>query len=57
MRDFSGDREANGDGVCLGLVFVACHPVLPQEARVALTLRLLTKNEREPRVVTARSWG
>lgn len=25
----------------LRLVFVACHPVLPQEARVALTLRLL----------------
>jgi RNA polymerase sigma factor (sigma-70 family) len=25
----------------LRLVFIACHPVLPQEARVALTLRLL----------------
>src|SRR5262245_36484194 len=25
----------------LRLVFVACHPVLPREARVALTLRLL----------------
>jgi RNA polymerase sigma-70 factor (ECF subfamily) len=29
-----------GDDV-LRLVFVACHPVLPQEGRVALTLRLL----------------
>jgi RNA polymerase sigma factor (sigma-70 family) len=29
-----------GDGL-LRLVFVACHPVLSQEARVALTLRLL----------------
>ncbi len=25
----------------LGLIFIACHPVLPPEARVALTLRLL----------------
>jgi RNA polymerase sigma factor (sigma-70 family) len=25
----------------LGLIFMACHPVLPNEARVALTLRLL----------------
>ena len=25
----------------LGLIFVACHPVLPREARVALTLRLI----------------
>jgi RNA polymerase sigma-70 factor, ECF subfamily len=36
--------EATDDVVgddLLRLVFVACHPVLPQEARVALTLRLL----------------
>ncbi len=25
----------------LGLIFIACHPVLPPEARIALTLRLL----------------
>src|SRR5690606_32120592 len=29
-----------GDDV-LRLMFIACHPVLPQESRVALTLRLL----------------
>jgi RNA polymerase sigma factor (sigma-70 family) len=32
--------ESVGDDV-LRLIFVACHPVLPQDARVALTLRLL----------------
>ncbi len=41
----SPDMEAAIDDVVgddlLRLVFVACHPVLPEEARVALTLRLL----------------
>lgn len=32
--------EPHGDDL-LGLMFVACHPVLSREARVALTLRLL----------------
>ena len=32
--------EAIGDDL-LALVFVTCHPVLPRESRVALTLRLL----------------
>ena len=32
--------DAVGDDV-LRLMFIACHPVLPQESRVALTLRLL----------------
>jgi RNA polymerase sigma factor (sigma-70 family) len=41
----AGDLEASidedfGDDL-LRLIFVACHPVLPAEARVALTLRLL----------------
>jgi len=38
------DSEALGDDIgddLLRLVFVACHPVLPADARVALTLRLL----------------
>lgn len=38
MRDAGGDDV--GDDV-LRLVFVACHPVLSTEARVALTLRLV----------------
>jgi RNA polymerase sigma factor (sigma-70 family) len=33
--------EAEGDDDVLRLVFIACHPVLPPEARVALTLRLV----------------
>ena len=50
IREASGDPpgtdldEALDDPVgddLLRLVFVACHPVLPAEARVALTLRLL----------------
>jgi RNA polymerase sigma factor (sigma-70 family) len=39
-----GDLAADIDDVSddlLRLVFMTCHPVLPQEARVALTLRLL----------------
>src|SRR5690348_18490223 len=35
----SMDDEIGDD--LLRLVFIACHPVLPTEARVALTLRLL----------------
>lgn len=38
------DSDALGDDIgddLLRLVFVACHPVLPADARVALTLRLL----------------
>jgi RNA polymerase sigma factor (sigma-70 family) len=39
-----GDDEANSDEIeddRLRLIFVACHPVLPVPARVALTLRLV----------------
>ncbi|HTK69906.1 MAG TPA: RNA polymerase sigma factor [Candidatus Eisenbacteria bacterium] len=45
-RDATGDRldasldDPVGDDL-LRLMFIACHPVLPPEARVALTLRLL----------------
>src|SRR5262245_29988456 len=45
-RDSAGDRldasldDPVGDDL-LRLMFIACHPVLPPEARVALTLRLL----------------
>jgi len=45
-RDAAGDRldasldDPVGDDL-LRLMFIACHPVLPPEARVALTLRLL----------------
>ncbi|MGH8950161.1 MAG: RNA polymerase sigma factor, partial [Acidimicrobiia bacterium] len=35
------DRADDRDDDLLSLVFIACHPVLPQESRVALTLRLL----------------
>ncbi|HSJ83251.1 MAG TPA: DUF6596 domain-containing protein, partial [Acidimicrobiia bacterium] len=34
-------RTAERDDDLLSLVFIACHPVLPRESRVALTLRLL----------------
>ncbi|MGO4171451.1 RNA polymerase sigma factor [Bosea sp. TAF32] len=50
-RDIDGERpampdldEALDDAVgddLLRLIFTACHPVLPKEARIALTLRLL----------------
>ena len=42
MADFDAvlDDDALKDDV-LRLVFIACHPVLPTESRVALTLRLL----------------
>ncbi|WP_329175249.1 MULTISPECIES: RNA polymerase sigma factor [unclassified Streptomyces] len=42
--DAPGDAAADDGGIgddLLRLVFVACHPVLSREARVALTLRLL----------------
>jgi len=45
QRDIAGDlADALDDDVgddLLRLVFIACHPVLPTEARVALTLRLV----------------
>ena len=34
-------RRARSSDDVLGLVFMCCHPVLPTEARVALTLRLI----------------
>jgi RNA polymerase sigma factor (sigma-70 family) len=37
--DAAVDDEVGDD--LLGLIFTCCHPVLPREARVALTLRLL----------------
>jgi RNA polymerase sigma factor (sigma-70 family) len=37
--DAAVDDEVSDD--LLGLIFTCCHPVLPREARVALTLRLL----------------
>jgi RNA polymerase sigma factor (sigma-70 family) len=40
MADFESTDEGIGDDL-LRLVFIACHPVLSKEARVALTLRLL----------------
>lgn len=45
VPDFSDsldDRRSDGVGDdLLRLIFTACHPVLPQDARVALTLKLL----------------
>jgi RNA polymerase sigma-70 factor (ECF subfamily) len=42
MEVGAGDfLEAEGDDDLLRLVFTACHPVLPSEAQVALTLRLI----------------
>jgi RNA polymerase sigma factor (sigma-70 family) len=43
-QDLAGDSAAAGDDVSddlLRLIFVACHPVLSMDGRVALTLRLL----------------
>ncbi|WP_125774591.1 RNA polymerase sigma factor [Antribacter gilvus] len=37
-----GHRDDDGDGDLLRLVFACCHPALPLEGRVALTLRSLT---------------
>jgi RNA polymerase sigma factor (sigma-70 family) len=39
--DFETIRDDNVDDDLLRLIFIACHPVLSKEARVALTLRLL----------------
>ena len=38
---FEADADADVGDDLLRLVFVACHPVLPREGQVALTLRLL----------------
>jgi RNA polymerase sigma-70 factor (ECF subfamily) len=38
--DFDAADDEVGDDL-LGLIFTCCHPMLPREARVALTLRLL----------------
>ncbi len=35
------EATAGGDDDLLSLIFIACHPVLPGESRVALTLRLI----------------
>src|ERR1700694_1957481 len=40
-RDFAAALEDDMGDDLLRLIFVACHPVLSTEARVALTLRLL----------------
>ena len=40
-REFEAAIDDNVGDDLLRLIFVACHPVLPTEARVALTLRLL----------------
>jgi RNA polymerase sigma-70 factor (ECF subfamily) len=43
-QDWTGDSVSSADDVSddlLRLIFVACHPVLSMEGRVALTLRLL----------------
>ena len=39
--DFDSALDDNIEDDLLRLVFIACHPVLPAEGRVALTLRLL----------------
>ncbi|MFI6588512.1 DUF6596 domain-containing protein [Embleya sp. NPDC050493] len=39
--DLGAAEPASGQDDVLRLMFVSCHPVLPTEARVALTLRLL----------------
>src|SRR5436190_18090473 len=41
VPDFDADLDDGFGDDLLRLVFVACHPVLSREARVALTLRLL----------------
>ncbi len=46
VPDFSDGLDAARDQAAIGdeqlrLIFIACHPVLPREAQVALTLRLL----------------
>jgi RNA polymerase sigma-70 factor (ECF subfamily) len=41
VPDFAAALDDNVGDDLLRLVFISCHPVLPSEARVALTLRLL----------------
>jgi RNA polymerase sigma factor (sigma-70 family) len=41
VPDFEGALDDDVGDDLLRLVFISCHPVLPTEARVALTLRLL----------------
>jgi RNA polymerase sigma factor (sigma-70 family) len=41
MPDFNTNLDDNNGDDLLGLMFIACHPVLSTEARTALTLRLL----------------
>ena len=41
VRDFDDKMDEVVEDDVLRLVFIACHPVLPADARVALTLRLL----------------
>lgn len=41
MPDFNTNLDDNIGDDLLGLMFIACHPVLSTEARTALTLRLL----------------
>jgi RNA polymerase sigma-70 factor (ECF subfamily) len=41
VPDFAAALDDNVGGDLLRLVFISCHPVLPTEAHVALTLRLL----------------
>ena len=41
VPDFAATLDDNVGDDLLRLVFISCHPVLPSEARVALTLRLL----------------
>jgi RNA polymerase sigma factor (sigma-70 family) len=41
MPDFAATLDDNIGDDLLRLVFISCHPILPTEARVALTLRLL----------------
>jgi RNA polymerase sigma-70 factor, ECF subfamily len=41
VPDFTAALDDNVGDDLLRLVFISCHPVLPSEARVALTLRLL----------------
>jgi RNA polymerase sigma-70 factor, ECF subfamily len=41
QNELAADMDDDVNDDLLRLVFIACHPVLPTEARVALTLRLL----------------
>ena len=41
LRQSTGDEPGTEQDDLLRLMFVSCHPVLPTEARTALTLRLL----------------